>query len=150
MPRFDQQCACGWQGEIVAAPFENPPCPSCGGATERLWRSSASVNGDEIPGGVWIENLGPQPIRFDSKHDIVRYAKAHGMEPMVRHVPIPGTDKSPHTTNWAVTSPYQLEAATALVARMGTVMSPPNDPPHDGPYATPEDVKTVWQTLERP
>lgn len=151
MPRFEQRCtACEWTAEIWAQPFENPPCPSCNGVTERLWTASAAVVGDELPGGQWIENLGPQPIRFDSKKDIVRYAKAHGMEPFVRHTPIPGTDKSPYTTSWAVTSPYQLEAAAALVARMGTVKSPPTETPTDGPYATPEDVKTVWQTLERP
>lgn len=27
-------------------------------------------------------------------------ARARGLEPMVRHVPLPGTDKSPHTVRW--------------------------------------------------
>lgn len=150
MPTFDQHCtACAWTAEIVAQPHENPPCPQCGQPTERLWVSSARVNGDEIPGGVWIENLGPRPLYFESKSEIAREAKRRGLEPMVRHVPVPGSDKSPHTTNWAAVSPYQLDAATQMVSRMGRVTPPPSEPADVGPVATPEMVAEALDSWAR-
>lgn len=145
MPTYDQKClSCAWDAEIHVAVGVHPPCPTCGGSTERLWRKSASVAGDDIPGGVVLENLGPTPMRFDSKRDILREATRRGLQPMVRHVPIPGTDKSPHTTSWDVPCAYTLEAAKALVSRMGTVeQTPADEPTVIGPTVTKTEIGAV-------
>lgn len=55
---------------------------------------------DSIPGGLWIENFGPQPMRFDSHSEKRRYMDVHGIQSMVRHIGTPGSDKSPHTTRF--------------------------------------------------
>lgn len=60
-------------------------------------RSSLRVVGDDIPGGMVIENLGPRPQTFYTKssyRDAMRAANVHNV---VRHRPLPGSDKSPHT-----------------------------------------------------
>lgn len=69
------------------------------------------------PGGKTFENLGHEPQTFYSPAELTRYCKSHGIEPCVRHVPVPGSDKSPHTTSWAAVSQHQLDAATELVSR---------------------------------
>jgi len=147
MPKFDQHClTCDWHGEIVVAPFAMPPCPQCGGETERLWTTAAKSITDEIPGGTWIENLGHQPMQFFNKSDIVKEAKRRGLEPCVRHVPIPGTDKSPHTTSWAAVGPYQMEQARLLLERVGRPSVSSHEPEPIRPEATPDLVAELWQT----
>lgn len=145
MPRHDQHClACDWQATILVAAHEHPPCPSCGGPTERLWLGSASVNGDEWPGGGprTFENMGPTPVTCATKSDYRRELKARGIEPMVRHVPVPGTDKSPHTRSWDVPCAYTLEAAKALVSRAGMKPATPAEPEMTvrGPVVTPAEI----------
>lgn len=104
MPRFDQRClTCGWTGEVVTQPFEHPPCPECHGATERYYPIGGTTNGvigDEFIGGKWIENLGHQPVFIESRSQLKREMEARGLQPMVRHRPLQGSDKSPHTTRW--------------------------------------------------
>lgn len=107
--RYDQKCtACEWAEEIWANPFENPPCPECGAATDRNWGSSgraAAVVADEIPGGVWIRNGlvndDGSPRKYYSHSEMRLEAKRRGLTNLVRHVPTPGTDKSDHTVRWA-------------------------------------------------
>lgn len=79
---------------------------------------AASVVSDSIPGGMWLENYGPHPVKVTSHTERIRLMKARGLEPMIRHVGIPGTDKSPHTSNWAAVSRTQLENATAMLERI--------------------------------
>jgi putative FmdB family regulatory protein len=102
MPIYDQQCpACGWSAEILVPIGVHPPCPTCAGPTERIWRGrSAGVVDDTIIGGEVCENLGHTPVTFYSKSEKARYLKAHQIEPFVRHAPQRGSDKSPHTTRW--------------------------------------------------
>ena len=59
--------------------------------------SNLTVEGDEIPGGMVIENMSAQPEKFYSKSDWRRRMKELGLVQMVKHVPQPGSDKSPHT-----------------------------------------------------
>ena len=54
-----------------------------------------SVQPDSIPGGQVLENLTPQPRRFDSRSEIRAFAKAKGLEQRVRHL-----DGSTVTTRW--------------------------------------------------
>lgn len=96
-------------------------CPSCGGMIEIggwPWCPHASgmynAQPDDIPGGETLENLGHNEITFYSRSEKRRWLKAHGIEEMVRHVPIPGTDKSPHTVSW---TSVDLEGAKALAER---------------------------------
>lgn len=73
---------------------------------------------DDYPGGIWIENLGPHPVKVYSNTERLRIMKANGLEEFVRHVPVPGTDKSPHTTDWSRGVDAQtLENARVLVSR---------------------------------
>ena len=145
MPRFVQHCVtCPWEGVINVAPFHNPPCPQCGQATERLWTSSASVAGDEYPGGKTFENLGHEPVTVYSRSELRRELKTRGLEECVRHVPVPGTDKSPHTTSWDVPSAYTLEQAKLLLERVGTISVPAKEERGGvAPFATPALVKEI-------
>jgi hypothetical protein len=54
--------------------------------------------GDSIPGGQILENLDAVPTRYDSKSEIKRRAEVLGVENRVRHIGLPGSDKSPFTT----------------------------------------------------
>ena len=98
MPRYDQRCkSCGWWNEIVTSPGNHPPCPECGGETERLYIRGYEIWRDEIPGGQMIENLGPVPVRVDSKSELKRLADQAGLVQKVEHKPPRGSDKAPHT-----------------------------------------------------
>lgn len=95
-------------------------CPTCDAATETLWtKERLDVSAVTWPGGKVFENLGHEPIRFDSPADLNRYLKAHRIEPFVRHTTLPGTDKSPHTTSWSSMSAVSLDGARALLERVG-------------------------------
>lgn len=63
---------------------------------------------DEIPGGVWIENLGPKPVKVYSHSERRDLMRAAGVEEFVRHQPVPGSDKSPHTTRWTGSPEFKL------------------------------------------
>jgi hypothetical protein len=75
------------------------------------------------PGGKTFENMAHEPQTFYSPSEHRAYCRAHRLEPYVRHVPVPGSDKSPHTTSWAAVSRTQLEAATALLERLGAAIT---------------------------
>ena len=103
MPRFDQKClACDWSAEIVVAPREMPPCPRCGGKTERYYPIGGTryVVGDEFVGGKWIENIDVRPIWVESKSQLRREMAKRGLESKVRHIGTQDSDKSAHTTRW--------------------------------------------------
>ena len=63
-------------------------------------RSTLQVVSDSIPGGMILENLGPTPVRVDSHSDRRHLMALKGLTEKVRHTPLQGTDKSPHTTRW--------------------------------------------------
>lgn len=54
-----------------------------------------SINGDEIVGGVTLENWGPNPVTFYSKTEMRRYAKEKGIVIREKFSPAPGTDVDP-------------------------------------------------------
>lgn len=60
-----------------------PACSNCGAEMQRLWTSTASAIGDDIPGGIMIEHglchPGGAPKRYDSKSAIARDAKKKGL-----------------------------------------------------------------------
>jgi hypothetical protein len=71
------------------------------------------------PGGRTFENLSDQPMTFYSPTEKAQYLKANRIEEFVRHVPVPGSDKSPHTVKWAAMSAETLAGAAEMLARVG-------------------------------
>ena len=109
MPMYDRKCStCGLEAIDCLEPVRlaDVLCAACGGTAPRVWlrgRTSAVI-GDDIPGGVEIRhglcNEDGSPRRYYSKSEMAREAKARGLENTVRHAPLRGTDKSPHTSRW--------------------------------------------------
>lgn len=97
--------------------------PFCGPGRDHGY-GAAAVDAVTWPGGKTFENLGHEPRTFYSPAELSRYLKAHNLEPMVRHQPLPGTDKSPHTTSWAAISQASLDGATAMLERVGAGKAP--------------------------
>lgn len=62
--------------------------------------STMKVIPDSIPGGLVLENLGPQPVKVYSHSERRMLMAKAGLREQVRHVGVPGTDKSPHTSRW--------------------------------------------------
>lgn len=77
-------------------------------------QGAAGAVDDTFIGGRWVENLGHEPVFVESRSHLQRELKARGLVEFVRHVPVPGSDKSPHTTSWAS---VDLDAAKALAER---------------------------------
>lgn len=101
---FDYRCSGGHEFEALARYGEEVRCPDCGHATTRIWTSSPTVISDSIRGGVLIEHGlchdDGTPKRYYSHSEINRAAEAKGLVNVVRHTPLPHTDKSPHTSRW--------------------------------------------------
>ena len=101
---------CGHEIQIGEYPF----CPHGFGA-------GTSIR-DEIPGGIVLENYGPDPIKVYSHSERRRIMKDRGLEEFVRHTPVPGTDKSPHTIDFgAMIDPQTMRNAEELVKRSSRV-----------------------------
>lgn len=102
MPVFDRVCpTCGWSREdVFSHRFDSiERCPN-GHETEKLFTARVGVIGDEIPGGMTLENLGNKPVTVYSRSELKREMAARGLQPAVRHVGLQGSDKSPHTSRW--------------------------------------------------
>lgn len=72
-----------------------PFCPHGKFVAEHL-----AVVDDTIPGGMVVENMGPTPLRFNSKSEWRAEMKRRGLVNKVEHVGVPGSDRSPHTSRW--------------------------------------------------
>ena len=56
---------------------------------------------DELPGGPkFFENLGPEKVWVESKSQLRDEMRARGLRAHVRHVGVPGSDKSRETSKW--------------------------------------------------
>lgn len=103
-------------------------------------RGRMGAQSDDIPGGETLENVGPEPVTFYSRSEKRRYLKEHGLIEFVRHVPVPGSDTSPHTTSW---SAVNLEAGRILAERQATTKATtPDYKPN------PETIATIKQVIE--
>ena len=125
MPMYDRRCtSCDWidHDRYEHRSAAEKPCPSCGAPSERFCdfgTHSTNVIRDEIPGGMVIENLTPEPITVYYKSERRRIMDALGQEEFVRHQPEQGTDKSKHTQSWATgTTLEQMESYALLLKRV--------------------------------
>lgn len=65
-----------------------------------------------------ITNGTRDPIRFRSRGEFKAWKQAHGYQERVRHIGQQGSDKSPHTTNWAASyDPYTAQNVQTLLER---------------------------------
>lgn len=124
MPMYDFACrGCGATFDALEPLGRRfVDCRECGGIAlaEKVWISRASnVIGDECD--IVQENGFREPRRFSSKAERLRALKEVGCAEMVRHTPVLGTDKSPHTKSWAAIGPGTLESARLLLERVGAV-----------------------------
>lgn len=121
MPFYDFGCAhCGTVKVDVWAKIDEVLMCACGQPMAHYWAQKPSnVIGDEID--IVQENGFHEPRRFTSKAEYKRALDEAGLEQRVRHVPVPGTDKSPYTTDWSKGSmdPQTMANAKALVERAG-------------------------------
>lgn len=83
---------CDKCGVAVTATNNWPFCPH--------GRSNWTARADDIPGGMVLENMGPEPVTVYSHSERRRLLHERGLQEFVRHVPLRGSDKSPHTTRW--------------------------------------------------
>lgn len=123
MPMYDYKCPNGHEFEgLYPVGVDIVPCRECDAGANKVWVTKPSnIVGDEID--YIDENLGPEPIRIRSKAERRRIMKERGLEEFIRHTGVPGTDKSPHTTNWGSISQVTLDGAKAMLERVGG-MSP--------------------------
>lgn len=135
MPRYSQSCTvCGWSGDIYAQPFENPSCPQCGKATERLWAGEATaIERDEIPGGAYFENGFAEPRKFFSHSEHERALAEEGCElrPMNRG------DRDKICPRWDQPCEATLESARILLSRGAQAASERNARRNRWPQAVP-------------
>lgn len=129
---------CGHEIKIGEYPF----CPHGFGAGNRIH--------DDIPGGVWLENYGPDPIKVYSHTERRRIMKERGLEEFVRHTPIPGTNRSPHTIDFgAMIDPQTMRNAEELVKRVTGGSDEDSEPYRSAirPFNTVADDATLTDTL---
>lgn len=121
MPLYDLACSAGHQHtDVLTVRYgEFPACPTCGAETRPAVVRRGAVRDDSFIGGRTFENLADHPVTFYSKTDYRAYLKRHRLEECVRHVPLAGSDKSPHTTTWSSVAPETLEGARKLLERIG-------------------------------
>ena len=148
MPVYDRICdACGAIKLDCLEPLSAPNMScGCGGTLKRGWtQRGAAVIGDDIPGGMDVKhgicNDDGSPRRFYSKSEMRQAAEARGLVNMVRHVPLPGSDKSPHTVRWdaprVLSEEERVAHMKALYAAEGI------DLDHLPPPSTIEGVQSV-------
>lgn len=96
-------------------------CQPCVDALSGPAQTAPAVFRDDIPGGLTVENYGPQPITFYSHGERRRYMEAHGLHEKETFCPLPGTDKDPQgiPNPAGYVDAYTLAAGAALIARNG-------------------------------
>ena len=105
MPVFDRFCpTCEWErpDNYEHSCHETVLCPN-GHETKKVWFPNGvgpSIIPDDIPGGLVVENLGPEPVKVYSKSQLRHEAKMRGKEAMVQHRGTQGGDRSKFTTRW--------------------------------------------------
>lgn len=124
MPTYDVRCenpVCAViQQDVICKYREFPVCPVCGGPTDSIFTCHTTI-ADDIPGGLWLENYGPEPIKVYSHAERKRLmamprvdheGNTYRLTEMVRHV------GGKHTSDWGNRIDAQtLANAKELVSR---------------------------------
>lgn len=76
------------------------PCPECGSPTVRFMSSAPHMFRDTFGTPLVDSTMDKETQVFQSRSEHKAAMKARGLALMDQHVPLPGTDKSPHTTKW--------------------------------------------------
>ena len=123
MPMFDFKCECGAEFEVLIRADDIAICPACRSTlVTKEWTTTATVIGDECD---FVQENGLQhPVRVRSWSEYRRLMKENNCESAVRHIGVPGTDRSPHTSNWSAISPETLAGAKAMLERSMGAKSP--------------------------
>ena len=97
---LDFVCANGHeQIDVRVCAGDRPSCPTCGAATDILWRSSfPNVIRDECD--FTTDHMTGQPEHFTSRSEHRRRVKELGLRIRDEHNPPPGSDRSKFTTRW--------------------------------------------------
>lgn len=123
MPMYDFKCEGGHEFEALApVGTEHLRCrhAGCSHYADKVWVTNPSnVIGDECD--IWQENGFSEMRHFTSKSERLRAIREAGCSEAVRHIGVPGSDKSPHTVSWSAISPETLESARALLERVGGI-----------------------------
>jgi hypothetical protein len=70
-------------------------CPACIEDERSVLGQATGIQRDEIPGGITLENYGPNPVTFYSHSERRKYMEAHGLREKEKFCPMPGTDVDP-------------------------------------------------------
>lgn len=89
------ECTCDQCGR----PLRVGDWPLCGGKHSH-GTPSLKVVQDSIPGGLVIENMGPEPVTVYSHSERRMEMAKRGLVEAVRHVGSRGGDRSAHTSRW--------------------------------------------------
>lgn len=100
MPVYVVKCEnCGEIERASTVAARRDPCV-CGLPVEIVYRPNGGRTfQDDIPGGMWVENLGPTPVKVYSHSERLNLAKQRGLQEFVRHTPTPGSSRSKWTSN---------------------------------------------------
>lgn len=76
--------------------------PFCGGKNAHGFpeRPLAVIDDTIVGGPRFFENLGHEPVYIESRSQLRDELRARGLREQVRHVGVPGTDKSTETSRW--------------------------------------------------
>lgn len=91
----------------------------CGDCHNRPQIERSSYVQDDIPGGMVLENAGPEPVTVYSYTEMNQLFESRGLTRKEKFCPTPGTDKDPAGVQDSrkYMDPYTLEAATTLILR---------------------------------
>jgi hypothetical protein len=107
MDDADRCPKCHYPLDVGSWPFCNPHGGPHG-------KGINQIQPDSYGQTITCETMGHEPVHYDTRSERKRLMKLHNVEEFVRHQPTPGSDKSPHTINWANVS-VDLDAAESLV-----------------------------------
>lgn len=114
--------------------------PFCHGSPQDHHGRATSVNGDEIPGGMWQENGFRHPRQFFSKRERDRALAEVGLE--IRACNAGPDDK--HCPRWATMDPQTLENARVLAERQAHTKAT-NSPDEDLSVPMTWTVQTIGE-----
>lgn len=80
-----------------------------------------NIKRDEYPGGITLENYGPQPVTFYTESERLGYMKRHDLQQTEKFAAFPGTDRDPSGIQnpRGYVDAQTLENARILISRNG-------------------------------